>query len=396
MEYTPLTPFRRAIDAVPADLVAAPTPLPAPVEKWPLLGELTTARAEFGLSDRDLTVLRALLSFYPGQRLAAGPELIVFPSNRTLCERLNGMPCSTMRRHLARLVGTGLIGRRDSPNGKRYLRRRGPERTAFGFDLAPLLRQAEAISAAAEAERAATARRRALRETLGLMRRDLAGLAALGEARAPGASLWGMAVEMSETSARMLRRKLSVESLIDMIERMAGMLERIKAHFSPPEAAVSSTSLAQNEQRQQKTEEKNLIEGATKPDGGWHDERPSPIAPHPRRAEEAERRRIALPASVAETLRACPEIRNFSLTEIRSWRDLIEAARAVAPMMGIPSAAMAEAEQIMGPPATGVAIAAMLQRFTGIRSPAAYLRALSERSKTGRLNLRLSARPEDA
>ncbi len=52
-----------------------------------------------------------------------------------------GMPASTLRRHLAVLVDAGLIVRRDSPNGKRYARknRAGAIELAFGFDLSPLV-----------------------------------------------------------------------------------------------------------------------------------------------------------------------------------------------------------------------------------------------------------------
>lgn len=78
--------------------------------------------------------------------------MVVFPSNKTVCERLNGMPCSTMRRlSPARLVEAGLLMRRDDPNGKRYVRKHGDERVTFGFDLCPLYCRAEEIARAAEA-----------------------------------------------------------------------------------------------------------------------------------------------------------------------------------------------------------------------------------------------------
>lgn len=89
--------------------------------------------------------------------------MVVFPSNKAICERLNGMPCSTMRRHLARLVEARLLMRRDSPNGKRYVRKRGEDRVAFGFDLSPLYCRAEEIARAAEAVREAEDRVRRLR-----------------------------------------------------------------------------------------------------------------------------------------------------------------------------------------------------------------------------------------
>ncbi len=91
------------------------------------------------------------------------------------------MPGSTMRRHVARLVEAGLLMRRDSPNGKRYVRKTGEERVAFGFDLSRLYCRSEEIARAAEAVREAEERVRRLREVVSLMRRDLAALADFGE-----------------------------------------------------------------------------------------------------------------------------------------------------------------------------------------------------------------------
>ena len=62
----------------------------------------------------------------------------MFPSNRKLMERLNGMPESTLRRHLASLAEIGIVTRKNSPNRKRYARRAGEGALmAFGFDLSP-------------------------------------------------------------------------------------------------------------------------------------------------------------------------------------------------------------------------------------------------------------------
>ena len=127
-----------------------PASSPIGVDKWEALRALGVARKRYGLSDRELSVLQALISFHPGRTLdPRGGPLVVYPSNRTICERLNGMPCSTMRRHLARLVAVGLIIRRDSPNGKRYSRRYAGEKIAFGFDLTPLAARFQEFSDAA-------------------------------------------------------------------------------------------------------------------------------------------------------------------------------------------------------------------------------------------------------
>ena len=78
--------------------------------------------------------------------------------------------------HLAALVDTGLIIRRDSPNGKRYARknRAGEVETAFGFDLAPMVARAEEYAALAEEVRQDDRTARILRERITLCRRDVA------------------------------------------------------------------------------------------------------------------------------------------------------------------------------------------------------------------------------
>ncbi len=119
-------------------------------DKWALLRALTEARARFGLSDRTIAVLEALVSCHAGKRIDPARPQIVFPSNRELSLRTRGMADATLRRHLASLIEAGLLLRRDSPNGKRYRRRdleQGDE--AFGFDLSPFALSADVIQAAA-------------------------------------------------------------------------------------------------------------------------------------------------------------------------------------------------------------------------------------------------------
>ncbi|PUB62164.1 replication initiation protein RepC, partial [Rhizobium leguminosarum bv. viciae USDA 2370] len=117
------------------------------VDKWKLFRALCEAKPLLGIGDRTLAVLNALLSFYPKNELAQGNGLIVFPSNIQLSLRTHGMAEQTVRRHLAALVEAGLLVRKDSPNGKRYVRRdrAGEVDEAFGFSLAPLLARAEEI-----------------------------------------------------------------------------------------------------------------------------------------------------------------------------------------------------------------------------------------------------------
>ncbi|MDN5568462.1 MAG: replication initiation protein, partial [Paracoccus sp. (in: a-proteobacteria)] len=107
MRHISTTPFgRRPVTAgLLATQALAEGPAPSCIpDKWALLRDLTAARSAFGVSDRDLAVLAALMSFHPGAKLTDDHGLIVFPSNASLSERAHGMAESTLRRHLAALV----------------------------------------------------------------------------------------------------------------------------------------------------------------------------------------------------------------------------------------------------------------------------------------------------
>lgn len=117
------------------------------INKWKLYDAIKAARAEIGLCHREVAVLHDLITFLPGQLIDPKAENIVFASNKSLLERVQGMGMSTMRRHIAKLVEMGLITRNYSPNGKRYRRRarNGAPECKFGFDLQNLLKRAPEI-----------------------------------------------------------------------------------------------------------------------------------------------------------------------------------------------------------------------------------------------------------
>ena len=127
MDY-PTTPFGRrtlTLAQVASQAKARACPTDEPAHKWKVFRAVTECRDRLGISDRALAVLNALLTFLPEMVMTPGPDLIVFPSNRKLATRAHGMAESTLRRQLQALVSAGLVIRRDSPNGKRYVRRGG-------------------------------------------------------------------------------------------------------------------------------------------------------------------------------------------------------------------------------------------------------------------------------
>lgn len=354
MQHISLTPFGRqpltAAHLAGLKLAEAPAPY-TEADKYAVLRDLTSARADFGVTDRDLAVLAALVSFHPGKVLADGAALVVHPSNATLSDRAHGMAESTLRRHLAALVRAGLIVRRDSPNGKRYSAR-GPEGAfAFGFDLRPLLVRAPEFAAAADATRAAALRLRRLREAVVIRLRDAAKIAVWA------GGLATLDADIADIS-RALRRRLDVAGMESLLAQASAVLDQAKslAIVSNSEEITGTDSQIERHQQNSKTDlqESELCEETQK-------------AP----ADTVEHR---LPLGVV--LKATPDIIDYAPHGIRNWRDLVIAAEVARPCLGISSEGWAEALRIMGPELAAVTLAAILQRAAHIHRPGGYLRAL--------------------
>ena len=308
-------------------------------DKWTILRDLTTGREAFGLTDRNLAVLSALLSFHPSRDLRGG-ALTVFPSNASLSARLHGMPESTLRRHLAALIEAGMIRRQDSPNGKRYATRDGNGRIdhVFGFDLRPLLDRAPEIAQAADEARDRVRRIRRTRQTIALLMRD----AALCEG--PATCQAGLA-----DLQRLMRRKLDLAALGQIESRLLCLLADLGSLVEAPEMSGNDS---QNERRHHNTDSDTL---------------------ESEKGEDSEE----LPP-LATILKAAPEIESYAPEPLRTWRDLVGVAEFVRPMLGITAETWAFARSSMGEGAAAAALSCILQRFGRIRNPGAYLRRLAQ------------------
>lgn len=382
MYYTPISPFKRPISHAHLRVIERPESAVTarPVNKWDLLRELSKAQAAFGISERDLTVLQGLLSFFPEAMLGETPEMVVFPSNKAICERLNGMACSTMRRHIGRLVAARLILRRDSPNGKRYVRKHGEARMAFGFDLSPLHARAEEIARAAEAVRQAEDHIRRLREVVSLMRRDLAALAEFGETIEPGRGFWDQLRDKAALTARALRRKLPIEELTGYKTELAALLDQARNVIDGLETEELNTSDARFEQHHHNSEIKTSdLEPAV------NQQEQTASGAHDLNTQNDEGAQSWHPPKIPLHLvtTACPSLRTFYHGEIRHWHQLYEAACHLRPAMGIAPSAWTEAQRCMGPEQASIVVAAILERFDEIRSPGGYLRALTAKAAAG-------------
>ena len=355
---------------------------PGQADKWELLRSLADARGHYGLSDRALTVLDALMSFHPERILDGRAPIIVFPSNHELSVRSRGMSGATLRRHIAALVGAGLLLRRDSPNGKRYCRRDGEGRTeqAFGFDLAPLALAANDIHTVAEQVRAEAKAIRVLRSEITLHLRDLAKtLEAAQDARMPGS--WGdYALRLESLSGR-LSRAADKTGLINRRDALVKLRAEVEnTYFTVIEPQEMSACDAENERHIQNSNIDHPIEN--EPMQG----EPTPSAVSGR-AENRKATGRGEHLALTTLLSACPTIRDYSRDGITSWREARGTAELVRSMLGITPSAWRDALETLGETAAITVIAAMLERAEQIRSPGGYLRDLTRKAQKGQFSI---------
>ncbi|MBB3164125.1 replication initiation protein RepC [Rhizobium laguerreae] len=374
--------------------------------KWKLFRAICEARPALGVTDRALTVLDALLTFYPDDEISEEKGLIVFPSNAQLSLRARGMTPATLRRHLAVLVEAGLILRKDSPNGKRYARRdrAGAIGEAFGFSVAPLLARAveiESLAAQAVADRELL---RVTRERLTVCRRDISKLIATALEEGISGDWEGISAMFRALLAR-IPRVATAEDLAPLLDEMGllraeivNMLERrIKAKkmnanesqiehhkqnsnpHSPYELEPSfepkqgEKAAADNDPNAGPSDERRLKQqkpsGGTSSAGGAADPGAGPGLK-------------SFPLGLV--LQACPSILDYGPGgSIGNWRDLMSAAVVVRSMLGVSPSAYEEACSGMGPENAATVIACILERGGHINSPGGYLRDLTRRTERG-------------
>lgn len=351
------------------------------VEKWKVFRDASAAMEQLGIQSNSLTVLDALLSFYPDNELRHDAQLIVFPSNIQLSLRAHGMPGSTLRRHLAVLVDAGLILRRDSANGKRYARKdnSGDVESAFGFDLSPLLARSEELAMLAQEVVAQRMALRRARENLTICRRDVRKLiTAAMEEGAEGD--WGAVENIYVTLVGRIRRNPALSDVESVLEEMEMLKEEIINLLKLKDNSHNvSANAAHIEQHIQDSNSYSYIESELRSEK----EQAATSQKTNGRAGEPLK---AFPLGIV--LRACPQIADYSPGGgIGNWRDLMSAAIVVRSMLGVSPSAYQEACEVMGPENTATAIACILERAGHINSAGGYLRDLTRKAARGKFSL---------
>jgi len=302
--------------------------------RWSALETVQAAMEPLGLRDRDLAVLRGLLSFVPAGSWEGA--MMVFASNRVLQERCGGMDERTLRRRLAQLCQVGLIRRQQSPNRKRYMVRdeTGAPVLTYGFDLTPLRAALPRIAAMAEEVARLALRLRALRAVL----RD----------RLYHLTVAGVASEACAAAARLLRRKVEPEVLVQAIDDL-----QTEAPMANTEEMTAS--VGQNDRD---------IQSSTID----HNDKKTAV-------------------SLGDCLDRAPNAMSFASCPPKAWEDAHKLAITLAPAIGIDGALQQRAQAMLGTVGATLAILGLVESHGRIRDPARYLHALTQKATKGLLNI---------
>lgn len=379
------TPFGRrtmTLGQISNQMAARRAKPEAVVHKWHVFKDIREARELIGATDRSLAILNALLTFHPETALTGDAELVVWPSNVHLMARANGMPATTLRRHLAVLVDCGLVIRRDSPNGKRFARksRDGEIEQAYGFDLTPIVARAEEFAELAERVQAEKKAFRVSKERLTLLRRDVVKMIETGiEEGVPGN--WGRVHQtyqaiigkLPRTAPRQLVDEICVE-LHALYTEIREVLETFTKTQNPDANESHSGRHIQNSNPYSNFESENGFRNKT--EAGGNAEETDNVRSLPKRD---------LPLGIV--LDACPSLRELAQGgEIRHWRDFLATAELARPMLAISPSAWREAKEALGEQHAAITLAAIYQRHDQINNAGGYLRSLTERAKDGKFS----------
>jgi len=325
---------------------------------WTSIDLLKVIRKDLNLSDRDCTLLNCLAALAL-KRDRAG-DLVVFASNKMLSLKANGMDIRTLRRRLANLIENGIIRRRSSPNGKRYAHQdaAGNVITAYGLDISPLLERLHEFRERVALEQERQAIHKVARDRLSLLRMSF-------PVDSEEDIILRTALRRRSTTTAQMEYLIELFTAVNDVEAQPNDLDALA------DTAILSATHGQNDlhlqSSKQNTNERKKDIAVTKP--------ATPKKPM-QKNDKSENLKLRPNLEYHDVMSACPEAMCFAKEEPRSWTDLYAFSRWLAPMIGIKSNLVDQAEQALGKTNLAMTILAIVQMSGSIRNPGAYLRSL--------------------
>ncbi len=329
--------------------------------RWNALNAAQAAMGALGLRDRDIAVLRGLLTFIQPDRWRE--KLMVHASNTSIQARCDGIDERTLRRRLTRLCEVGLIARHQSPNRKRYVVRDelGNQVLSYGFDLSPLRENLHQLESIAEEQRTTALRIKMLKAVLRDRLFRLLSSGFLSETD-------GTSVASLQKLLRQRVDILSLERAIQTVESLASSL--VDASIGGTQTTKMSDSVSQIGRDIQNSEKEYIEES-------YGDEK--------QRAGRQEGSRVDL--ALDDCIDAAKSAMDFSLHRPRTWTELSHLADQLAPAIGVQQKQLLRTKEALGERGACLAILGLVEAFTRIREPSRYLNTLINKVGTVGLDL---------
>lgn len=374
-----------------------------------------------GLTSQSIELMNKLLSFSAEQDWQPSSRPLVWPDNQRLLEQLS-FSLASIKRNLRLLSERGLISFKDSPNGRRYGKRENGAivlHSTFGIDLSPVgVRLIELERLAEEEDRNSDELRQCSRRWT-CERRMLAAIIEEAEIYA----LPGPWRECSAELARLcdLRKSRNDASqLRDLCDALSLVLERAKTAYSAASDSFGfddhteqsirlssdkcsdmsplgydyephiqntkqlSPDLLYNKRRSAKAEQHNIDKA------GYASSKTAsrkPVATASKIQTISEISEVYLDLTLLRS--ACPAFAELGGADCQDWREFIDLADKIRPMLGISPDAWNDARATLGLNRSAAALAIIVQKqaLNEIQSPGGYLRAMTERHRVGQLRL---------
>ncbi|MCZ4354623.1 plasmid replication protein RepC [Roseovarius aestuarii] len=299
---------------------------------WSIFRALRDARSAFGLRPGHIQTLQAMLSF-----LKPGHGETVFASNNSICQRVGGIDERTLRRHINRFVELGFIKRNDSSNRKRYRTRSSSgECISYGLSLTPLLHRAsEFIAIAQEIENNR-------RDRIFIRKQILTKLAHLEE--------HDPANTFIHQARKQLRRKLSLPDYRALLADSEAECQRLATPDDAPETMQLPVNDGHTVRHISKSKEEK---------------------------KDLEQEPVTEILTTELLTSVCDQATSFSTEKLRSWKDIENHARTLAPMVGIHPETFERAKSTAGSQKVSCAIFILLQLGQRIRDFGAYFHSIT-------------------
>ena len=377
-----------------------------------VLAAFKAAAPYLGLNPRVVHAVDWLFTFTQPQDWYEGSRPVVWPSAALQREAL-AIGVTQAKAINRQLVELGLVTMKDSPNGKRYGRRKGPKGPiieAYGFDLSPLFTRMAEFQAVAEQGRELRERMRHLRRRATIARNGL--LQILDTAAEQGLSdpTWQALEGEGRALARSLRTVERVEEMemgvVSLERRQREARERLEMQIAPsvtsvPEAVDSDPKGPENRPHILTTNQcLNLKDTVMAPEGSslMADRAFSDpdTAQQPNGQRNAKAVRLAridtgtiMRLTTDELVRRAPRLKPYLATSSPGWPEIIDAAEWLRHDLGVSKTLWGDACLAMGREEAAIALAIVSAKPADhFRSnPGGYFYGMVTKAKAGELNL---------